>query len=87
MEDEEDAENDIVDASQQSYYCPPVNSHLIMEFEEKAYLVLVEKVYPLIVEIREHFYEAWDNGENSLQIRRRDKSPCKDTGTLHVPSR
>ena len=62
-EDEEDAENDIFDASQQRYYCPPVNSHLIMEFEEKAYLVLVEKVYPLSVEVCVCFYEAWDNGD------------------------
>ena len=62
-EDEEDAENDIFDASQQSYYCLPVNSHLIMEFEEKTYLVVVEKVYPLSVEVRVRFYEAWDNGD------------------------
>ena len=38
-----------------------VGSYLIMEFEGKAYVVLVEKSYPLI-------YESWDNGD-PLTIR------------------
>ena len=34
-----------------------------MEFEGKAYVVLVEKRYPLSVEVRVRFYESWDNGD------------------------
>ena len=40
---EEDAEKDVFDQTQQKYYLPQVGSYLIMEFEGKAYVVLVEK--------------------------------------------
>ena len=34
-----------------------------MEFKGKAYVVVVEKRYPLSVEVRVRFYESWDNGD------------------------
>ena len=40
-----------------------MGSYLIIEFEGKAYVVVVEKCYPLIVEVRVRFYESWDNGD------------------------
>ena len=61
--DEEDAEKDVFDQTQQKYYLPQVGIYLIMEFEGKAYVVLVEKRYPLSVEVRVRFYESWDNGD------------------------
>ena len=61
--DEEDAEKDVFDQTQQNYHLPDVSSYLIMEFEGKAYVVLVEKRYPLSVEVRVRFYESWDNGD------------------------
>ena len=51
------------DQTQQKYYLPQVGSYLIMEFELKAYVVLVEKRYPLSVEVWVRFYESWDNGD------------------------
>ena len=39
--DQEEAENDVFDQTQQKYYLPDVGSYLIMEFEGKAYVVLV----------------------------------------------
>ena len=60
--DEEDAEKDVFDQTQQKYYLPQVGSYLIMEFEGKAYVVLVEKRYPLSVEVRVRFYESWIMG-------------------------
>ena len=47
---------------------PQVGSYLIMEFEGKGYVVLVEKHYPLSVEVWVKFYESWDNG-NPLTTR------------------
>ena len=61
--DEEDAEKDVFDPTQQKYYLPQVGSYLIMEFEGKAYVVVVEKRYPLSVEVRVRFFESWDNGD------------------------
>ena len=61
--DEEDAEKDVFDETQQKYYLPQLGSYLIMEFEGKAYVVVVEKCYPLSVEVRVRFYESWDNGD------------------------
>ena len=61
--DEEDAEKDVFDQTQQKYYLPQMGSYLIMEFEGKAYVVLVDKRYPLSVEVRIRFYESWDNGD------------------------
>ena len=61
--DQEEAEKDVFDQTQQIYHLPGVGSYLIMEFEGKAYLVLVEKRYPLSVEVRVRFYESWDNGD------------------------
>ena len=60
--DQEEAEKDVFDQTQQKYYLPDVG-YLIMEFEGKAYVVLVEKRYPLSVEVRVRFYESWDNGD------------------------
>ena len=59
--DQEEAEKDVFDQTQQKYYLPDMGSYLIMEFEGKAYVVLVEKCYPLSVEVRVGFYESWDN--------------------------
>ena len=56
------------DQTLQKYYLPQVGSYLIMEFKGKAYVVLVEKSYPLSVEVRVRFYESWDNGD-PLTIR------------------
>ena len=61
--DEEDPEKDVFNEIQQKYYLPQVVSYLIMEFEGKAYVVVVEKRYPLGVEVRVRFYESWDNGD------------------------
>ena len=61
--DQEETEKDVFDQTQQKYYLPDVGSYLIIEFEGKAYVVLVEKSYPLSVEVRVRFYESWDNGD------------------------
>ena len=61
--DQEEAEKDEFDQTQQKYYLPQLGSYLIVEFEGKAYVVLVEKRYPLSVEVRVRFYESWDNGD------------------------
>ena len=63
LKKKKDAEKDMFDQTQQKYYLPQVGSYLIMEFEGKAYVVLVEKRYPLSVEVRVRFYESWDNGD------------------------
>ena len=62
--EEEEAEKDVFDQTQQKYYLPQVGSYLIMEFEGKAYVVVVEKRYSLSVEVRVRFYESWDNGDS-----------------------
>ena len=62
-QDEEDTEKDVFDETQQKYYLPQLGSYLFTEFEGKAYVVVVEKRYPLSVEVRVRFYESWDNGD------------------------
>ena len=63
LKKKKDAEKDVFDQTQQKHYLPDVGSYLIMEFEGKAYVVLVEKSYPLSVGVRVRFYESWDNGD------------------------
>ena len=55
-----------------------------MEFEGKAYVVLVEKSYPLSVEVRVRFYESWDNG-GPLTIRFKFEDGTR--AHAHVPAR
>ena len=82
--DEEDAEKDVFDQTQQKYYLPQVGSYLIMEFEGKAYVVLVEKRYPLSVEVRVRFYKTWDNGD---PLTTRFKFEDGTRAHAHVPAR
>ena len=55
-----------------------------MEFEGKAYVVVVEKCYLLSVEVRVRFYESWDNGD---PLTTRYKFEDGTRAHAHIPAR